>query len=151
MKRFKFRLEKVLNIRKFKEDRILNELGRIRGAISLNLQLKQDYLDEAERAMHTMHDERMVLGSGDIIAYQNFRSGLKLKADRQDVIVAELRETEKKALVRYMDARRERMILDKLKEKKVLEYEADMRKLEKKQLNDLITQSSVREIEEDRV
>ena len=135
MKQFSFNLEKVLKLRKFHEDEAKIELGK---AIS--------YLSSLENQIKTIAQER-VRAAGDqfrpgnnaimiqqymyyLIRLDNLKEQLLKEAAMAELKVEEAREL-------FMEASRDRKVLDKLKEKRQKEYRKEMLLEESKTLDDI--------------
>ncbi|MCL2479323.1 MAG: flagellar export protein FliJ [Treponema sp.] len=131
MKRFSFNLEKVLSLRKFREQETEIELGKAIGVLS-----------EIERNIRTVAEERMrtgdqFSGNGAIIrAYMMYTARLDLEKERLLVEAAKAELMVEAARTHYLEASRERKVLDKLKEKRESEYRKVILAEETKALDD---------------
>ena len=131
MKRFSFNLEKVLSLRKFRERETEIELGKAIGALS-----------EIERNIRTVAEERfrageLFSGNGAVIrSYMIYTARLDLQKER---LLAEAVQAEVKveaARTSYIEASRDRKVLDKLKDKRQAEYRKFVLAEETKALDD---------------
>jgi flagellar FliJ protein len=120
MKRFWFDLEKILAIRAYREREAEIELGRAVGILTAIEQKIQSLAVTRSKAASC----RFALGNGadEIRRYELYIR--RLDADRErlfkEAAEAELKvETARQV---FLDASRERKVLDKLKEKRRLEY-----------------------------
>ena len=147
MKRFKFKLEKVLHWKQFKEDGVKTELAKIRGQINREIQKKVDFVAEERRILKEMHDLRRTMNAQEVMNYDRYRSGLRHLVRSQDMIIADLRVTEKQIIAKYLEARKERRILDNLKEKKKVEHDYKLRKAEHKEILEVALDGVIRESE----
>jgi len=138
MQPFKFDLEKLLSLRKFKEEEIRVELGKVRSTIEKALSKKADFQAEYERALMEMRDKTGQMSAHEIQQFYRYLSGLKGYMKNQDLIVSDLRNYEKEIIEKYKDAMKDRKILEKLKEKKLDEYKYEAKKKEKKEIENLI-------------
>ncbi|GEM_PF-3257537 len=137
MKPFKFGLEKILGLKKFKEDEIRTELGHVRGALAKAYQQKSDLEQEELNAGKAMIGNIGDMSCLDIIDYDNYRRGLRKQVANQELVILEIKEQEKKVIERYMEARKERLVLEKLKGRKMDEHRVASIKAEKKLIAEL--------------
>jgi len=147
MKRFKFRLEKVLHWKQFREDGVKTELAKIRGQINREIMKKADFIAEERRIVKEMHDLRQSLNAQEVMSYDRYRGGLRHLIRSQDLVILDLRETEKQVIARYLEARKERRILDNLKEKKKIEHQDKLRKFERKEILEVALDGEIRKVE----
>jgi flagellar FliJ protein len=117
MKKFSFNLEKILDLREYREQETKIELGR---AISV--------LSEIENNIKSVAEERFRAGnqfSGDgamIRSYMLYVNRLDLEKERLLVEAAKAEQKVEEARAIYLEASQERKVLDKLKEKRAGEY-----------------------------
>lgn len=138
MKPFKFTLEKLLGLRKFKEDEIRVELGKVRFAIEKALSKKAEFQAEYDRALMEMRDKTGQMSAQSIQQYYRYLSGLKGYMKNQDLIVSDLRDYEKQIIEKYKEAMKDRKILENLEAKKIDEYKYEIKKQEKKEIENLV-------------
>jgi len=120
MKAFAFRLEKLLNLRKFYEDEAKIELGRAVGVLA-ELEGKITAL-AAERVRAAAAQFRPGNSAVEIQQYMYYLVRLDNTKERllKEAAIAEMKVEE--AREAFLEASRERKVLDKLKEKKQKEY-----------------------------
>jgi flagellar FliJ protein len=134
MKRFHFSLEKVLELRKYREQETKIELGRAIGDLS-----------EIENRIMAAAAERVRAAAGrfssgndalEIISCDNYIRRLDQERDKllEDAARAELVVEEKREL--FLEASRDRKVIDKLKEKKEAEYRREMLAEETREMDD---------------
>lgn len=133
MKRFSFRLEPVLEYRSGREEKAIQEQSRAR----------KKYVEQLDKLENICHKLKGALEAetGSITAEECLFRSLyidRLKGDRvsqeKEVAVA-LRELEKKRQ-KMIDARRDRLALQKLKDKQYGQYVKDMERAETKAIDD---------------
>ncbi|MDR2476850.1 MAG: flagellar export protein FliJ [Treponema sp.] len=135
MKRFHFKLQKILELRKHREDEAKIELGRAIGILTeIENQIKQNAVKHQHAAAKRFAD------AGDaaaIISWDRYILRLEQEADRllQKAAQAELVVEEKRS--RYLEASRELKVMEKLKEKRGLEYRQEFFAAETAGLDDL--------------
>ncbi|MCL2067458.1 MAG: flagellar export protein FliJ [Treponema sp.] len=121
MKKFNFKLQKILQLRKFREDECKIELGR---AVSA--------LNEIERKMMETASTRRLAAldrfssQADMHVWDNYILRLDQEAERlaREAAAAELVVEEKRAA--YLQASREVKAIDKLREKREKEHRKEM-------------------------
>jgi flagellar FliJ protein len=147
MKRFKFSLEKALELRQYREQEAKNELGR---AISIltNIEnnIKQNALTHSQAVqqrfmgMNVAGDTAVVNDSAGAISmftWDNYISRLEQEAQRlmEEAAKAEIVVEEKREL--YMEASRELKVMENLKEKREKEYRKEAFAAEAHELDDM--------------
>ncbi|MDR1419346.1 MAG: flagellar export protein FliJ [Treponema sp.] len=135
MKRFHFSLEKVLRLRKYLEQEAELELGRATGAlVAVENRIRETarQRQDAAGARFSRHH-----GGPEITNYDNYILRLEQETERllQDAAQAELAVEEKRAA--WLEASRDRKVLDKLKEKQEKENRKKVLAEETKILDDI--------------
>jgi flagellar FliJ protein len=132
MKTFSFNLEKILDLREYREQETKIELGKAIGVLS-----------EIENNIKSVAEERFRAGnqfSGDgamIRSYMLYVNRLDLKKEWLLGEAAKAEQKVEEAREIYLEASRERKVLDKLKEKRAAEYKKFVLAEETKVLDDL--------------
>ena len=135
MKPFTFSLQKVLNFRKFNEDEAKIELGRATGILA-ELESRIDVLgrERARAAAAQFSPGNSAAMMQQYMFYllrlDNIKEQLLKEAALAALKVEEAREA-------FLEASRERKVLDKLKEKRQKEYRKDCFAEETKILDDI--------------
>lgn len=135
MKRFHFKLQKVLELRKHREDEAKIELGRAIGILTeIENQIKQN------AAKHQYAAAKRFADTGDaaaIISWDHYILRLEQEAERllREAAQAELVVEEKRG--QYLEASRELKVMEKLKEKRGVEYRKEFFAAETAGLDDL--------------
>ena len=135
MKAFTFSLQKILNLRKFHEDEARIELGRAIGILT-----------DLENRIHSLGRERARAAAAQfspgnnaaviqqymfyLLRLDNTKEQLLKEAAMAELKVEEARNT-------FLEASRERKVLDKIKEKKQKEYRKLMLTEETKAMDDI--------------
>ena len=138
MKAFSFNLQKVLDLRKFHEEEAKIELGRAVGALA-ELEGKVVTLGE-ERAKAA--NEQISPGNSPVTIQQYMYYILRLDQYKGFLLseIETAKENVDKARELYLEASRERKVLDKLKEKRQAEHKKQMLVEETKALDDISAQ-----------
>ena len=131
MKRFNFRLEKVLKLRAMKEEECRIELGK---AISILNQIEDEIKKTALKRHHAAsmrfgNAAEMVSWNVYILRLDREAQILTEKAAQAELIVEEKRE-------QYLEASRDLKALEKLKEKREKEHYKEMAAIEMLELDD---------------
>ncbi|MCL2833472.1 MAG: flagellar export protein FliJ [Treponema sp.] len=131
MKKFSFNLEKVLSLRKFREQETEIELGKAIGVLS-----------EIERNIRTVAEERirsgdMFAGNGAMIrSYMMYTTRLDMQKEHLLAEAARAELVVESCRSRYIEASRDRKVLDKLKDKQAAAYRKTIFAEETKALDD---------------
>lgn len=132
MKRFNFSLEKILQLRKFKEEECKLALGQ---AISILNKIENDILQTAVKK-HNAVSQRFN-NVGDMSSWDIYIKRLEREAEvlTEKAAKAEIVVEEKRAL--YLEAQRDLRALEKLKEKQRTEHDEEMEKQEDNERDEL--------------
>ena len=141
MKAFAFRLEKILNFRKFNEDEAKIELGRAVGVLAGLESRIRSLAEERTRAAAAQFSPGNT--SVDIQQYMYYLIRLDNTKEQllKEAAMAELKVEEARNV--FIEASRERKVLDKLKEKQFKEYRKSAFAEEAKILDDTRLQRSI--------
>jgi len=146
MRKFQFRLERFLDIRKYKEREWELKLATITGVcISIRNRIKENLkkivISMKQRAMHSDS-----IDIENFLAYENFivRLEHEISALQEELAIKELER--EKIQDSYLIASRERKVLEKLKEKKEIEFYKNQRKTQFNETDDLTGSRFNREV-----
>jgi flagellar FliJ protein len=140
MAKFKFHLEAVEKVRLQKEQKMLEELSLCQRAYQEKIQVKKDLLSRRQAAFARKNE--LCSGTTPLIEIrlcEDYITGIKQQIVRADQAIVRSRRFLDQAMKQYIHARRERMMIDRLKEKAMEEFKLQQNRLEQKQLDDLIT------------
>ena len=135
MKKFYFKQEKILRLRVHSENEAKMELGRLTGILA-----------EIENNIRSIAEERIMAAANqflpensalDMLQYSYYIARLDSTKEKllHDAAMMEIKIEEARAV--YMEASRERKIMDKLKEKQQMEYRKEYNREEAKTLDEL--------------
>ncbi len=132
MKKFQFRLEKLLDIRRYKEKLVENELAKAERKKYILIEKKEGYLNEYEESKLKMRkdEKKKVLTIERMQFYQRFFKRLKSSASSQNKLIMIADEEMKLIHNKLVEARKQKMILERLKEKKLSKYMYELQKEE---------------------
>jgi flagellar FliJ protein len=143
LKRFRFSLEKVLELRKYREQDTRLELGRAVG----ELQAIEGQIRETGAARHKAAAARFSSDNVlEIISYENYINRLDQLKEKllKDAAAAELVVEEKRDA--YLAASRDRKVVDKLREKREAAYRKETAAEERAELDDIVNDRQVRRL-----
>jgi flagellar FliJ protein len=135
VKRFSFNLEKVLELRKYREQETKIELGR---AIGVLTEIEGRIRKNAEsRSLAAGQRFSADNGAADILSWDNYIIRLDQEAERlmNEAAKAELIVEEKQEI--FLQASRDRKVIDKLKEKRKKEYRDEVLAEENRERDDM--------------
>ena len=146
MKRFKFSLEKVLELRQHTEQEAKNELGKaistlneIENNIIINGVKKNDAVRERFECINTIGKDSADNNAGvlSMQVWDSYILRLDQEAERleEQAAKAELVVEEKRNI--YLEASRELKVIEKLKEKRQKEYRKEMFAAETREMDDI--------------
>jgi len=132
MKRFTFRLDKVLQLRKFNENECKQALGQ---AVSILNKIENEIKITAVKR-HNAAQQRF-MSVQDMAQWDMYILRLDQEAEKlsNDAAQAEIVVEEKRAL--YIEAQKDLKAIEKLKEKRKNEYRKEMMDLQMAEIDDL--------------
>ena len=139
MKRFVFNMEKILQLRKFREEERKLELGQ---AISV-LNAIENKMKETAVKRHTAAVERFN-NPQDMASWDLYILRLEQEAEKlaEDAAQAEIAVEEKRTL--YLEASKDLNAMEKLKEKQQKEYRKEMFKTQMNEIDDITAARLIR-------
>jgi flagellar FliJ protein len=132
MKRFNFSLRRLLELREHREDEAKIELGKAIGTLTVIEQRIDEVSMERARAMTDRYSHSMD-GFRDYDLYIR-RLEQTTEKLQKEAVLAELEVNEKRDL--FIEASRDRKVLDKVKERRQKEHRKEMFAEETKALDD---------------
>ena len=122
MKRFSFSLQKLLDLREFREKQAELALGK---AISARDVIQLELQNVGRKRVEAAYERQKNNTIQDLLAIENYINRLDKKKDQllEDLAAAEL--VVEKVREDYLAATRDRQVLSKLKEKKVAAWHKD--------------------------
>jgi len=124
LKKFRFSLQKLLEMREAREQEIKHELARLL-AVQNAERVRQDNLRASMHDQGIRHRERMVKGTAgpeDSINYERFVTSSLRAIDAADVKINNMEPAIREVRDRLVIASREKKIVEKLRERKLEEY-----------------------------
>jgi flagellar FliJ protein len=143
MAKFKFKLDTVEKVRLGKEQKMLEELSLSQRAYQEKITVKKELLAKKQASFLNKNELASRDASiNDIRLLEDYIVGLKQHILRADQAIIRSRRFLDQAMRNYILARRERMMIDRLKEKALEEFKVEESRLSQKRLDDLITMRS---------
>ena len=132
MKRFKFNLEKILQLRKFREEECKLALGHAVAALN---KIENEIMETAVKR-HNAASNRFA-DVGEILSWENYILWLDRQTQNlmEQAAQAELVVEEKRAA--YLEASKDLKALEKLKEKQQKEYRKETMYLQMAEVDDI--------------
>ena len=139
MRKFNFNLEKILQIREFKEEECKIELGR---AISVLNMIENEIKQTAQKHFNASRErfknpQDMASWDVYILRLEQEAQTLSQQAAQAQFVVEEKREL-------YLEAQRDLKALEKLKEKQKKEHIKEMEKLQMNETDDITSSRWIR-------
>ena len=140
MAKFNFQLQTVEKVRVQKEQKMLEELSVSQGKYQEKIANKKSLLNKKQDSFVRKNELASRDASiNEIRLIEDYIVGLKSNIIKADQEIIRARRFLEQAMRQYIHARRERMMIDRLKEKAMTEFKVEQSRLEQKQLDDLIT------------
>jgi flagellar FliJ protein len=137
MKRFKFRLQRILDIREQIRDEARQELGR-RNAV---LAHEQSVLGGLEAELLRLNaGENGIVTASELLLTGAYAQRIQKLIEQQALKVEEARKAVVEAQERYIQANKDAKALEMLREKRRVEYDHEVLKEEINQLDEVATQ-----------
>lgn len=137
MKGFKFKLEGLLKVRKFNEERIKTELGHLQ----VMLENKKKEIANEEKILGDSFGAQDALLRGgvngnEIRFFPMYIEGKRQKIEQLKEELAGISEAVEEKREEWVKARGDVKVIDRLKEKELLAYKKEMNKKENKKLEE---------------
>ncbi len=140
-KKFTYRLEPILNIRAFRTNQAKEELAKI-----LRLRYrKEQIIEEKKKYKNNLLVAKYSSGkASDIQARIAHKAFVEQEIEKYAQEKNQLLEIEKLRQNKYIEAKKNEMILEKLKEKKLEEYKAETQKEESNFIDEIAIMGFIR-------
>lgn len=146
MKKFKFRLQKLLEIRVKKEDLAKQAFSKAQKQLEMEIAKKESLIHDLAKEQNNLKEKRKSgsLVSSEEASYKSYFIRLNnMITDQQLTINQTMNEVEKRR-EELIEASKEKKVLESLKEKKYEEYLFEANMEEQKFLDELATMGSSR-------
>lgn len=140
MAKFQFQLAAVERVKNQKEQKMLEELAREQRAYLQKIEDKRALLSKKQQAF-VQKNELLSRDANinEIRLLEEYIVGLKAQIVRADQAIVRARRFLEQAMRQYLVARKEKKMVDQLKENALTAFELEQDRLEQKRLDDLIT------------
>jgi flagellar FliJ protein len=142
MRRFQFRLERFLDLRRWKEREWELALARIHGECLLLEQRIQAIALEISSSMFGAFRDGTRIDIEAMARRELYVQRLAIERERKKLLLVEKRREMEKVRLKYLEASKERKVLDKLKERRSGEYYERQLDEEYRSLDDMNTSSA---------
>jgi flagellar FliJ protein len=140
MAKFTFKLDAVEKFKIQKEQKMLEELGISQRNYQKKIAEKKELLAKKQESFVKKNELLSRDASiNEIRLQEEYIIGLKQQIIRADQAIIRSRRFLDQDMRKYIAARKERMMIDRLKEKAFEEFKWEQSRLEQKKLDDLIT------------
>lgn len=136
MKKFQFTLQKLLDIRTFREKEAETNLGRaVAAREAIILRLAEIAQEEAKTRRSLWSSLKT---SGELTLHENYLERLRIEREKQEKALLEAEFIVEKMRKLYIKAHQERLIVSKLRERKELQWKAEGLKQQDAILDDIV-------------
>lgn len=135
MKKFKFPLEGYLKIKKIEEDRKMADLAHVIGKIEKEKDQINHYFQNMEYYLEKKPSEKNINLHDTILMYE-YLNQLSKKKRIAEKNINSFQDELKEKQIKANEARKNRRVIEILKEKKLNEYKYEMYKNENKELDE---------------
>lgn len=141
MKKFKFSLEGLIKVRKYREEQLRVELNQLQAKVQKE---EQDLYQMYEKIEETyqlglQYKQEGISVPPKLDNVDNFIYAEKLNVEKKSNEIRQLKQLIEKKEFEWLEARKELKIIEKLREKKEKIHKVEQRKIEQKKLDDLIS------------
>lgn len=140
--KFKFGLQTLLKHRGYIEQDAKREHSQAQAVLQSCLNLIRqmyDSIDETRRQIADLQSESKPGHIEHIRHMEEYIKGTQVRIQRERMKARELMQNVEVALEKLIEASRDRKILDRLKEKRFLEFKSKIKKAEEKSLDEIVT------------
>ena len=137
MARFRFRLQKVLDIRQMIEDQLVLELARLRAELESEQARLVELVSEMEAHKAVMKRRLTEADAEKIRESYEYIQSLRRRILEQEKVVAEAAQRRDEKLTETIQASQDRKVMERLKERQQAEHQAEMLSEEQKSLDDM--------------
>lgn len=148
MRRFDFRLERILSLRRHTEDQAEQKLARVSGEYA-QLQGELGRLTQEREATFRLGDPASRVDINYRIAQSAYINYLETRSRETESRRAEKAGELDAAQTEYREAMKQRKVLDNLKSRRSDEYYKEQRRAEGRELDDIGGQMSIRRHEQE--
>ncbi|MBT3276086.1 MAG: flagellar export protein FliJ [Spirochaetales bacterium] len=145
MKSFKFKLERILSLRKYREREWEIRLAGVTGeCVKLRREIEDRGMRKAKAFLDSHEKSTGEIDSVELLNSYRYMSRLDQESEKKGLELAEWEIKREEVQASYLDASRQRKVLDKLKEKRSFSYLKEQKTEEIKEIDDINTGRAAR-------
>ncbi len=137
MKKFEFKLQKLLEIRQKKEDQEKIELSKASGAYQFVLNKKEKILSNVQKMLDELKKNKNNLLLKDLQEYDRLVKNSEASVAMLEDEIEEKRKIMQEHIDKYSALKRERKVVETLKEKALIRYELEAGREEQKETDEI--------------
>ncbi len=137
MRKFEFKLQKLLEIRQKKEDQEKIELAKASGAYQFELNKKEKILNGLNNLRQELVKNKNKLLLENLKSYDRFIRNSDLAINKLNVVIEEKRQIMQEHIEKYAALKRDKKAVGVLKDKAVKRYEEEANKEEQKDTDEI--------------
>lgn len=135
---YRFGLEPVLNHRKLVEDNLQREVATVKKLLADEKRKLRAYRKAKDRVLEELqHKQRENPTVSEILLYVHFLDRVSREVERQKERVLEVEKSYDQKREDLVEAMKKKKTLEKLKEKRLVEYRHELGREEQKQMNEV--------------
>lgn len=136
MKTFNFKLNKVLEVRQIEEEQVQHLLVKAQ-KVAREIEENIEYLEGKQNDLYQYLREKSNLQLDETLLYRNFIKQNRDSIENKKEDLKAQRDIVKERKVEYLEKRRKREVLEKLKEKKYKVFQKNALQKEQKEIDEL--------------
>lgn len=136
MKKFQFTLQKLLDIRTFREKEAETNLGRAVAAREATILRLAEIAQEEAKTLRSLWGR--LTTAAELNLHENYLERLRIEREKQEKALLEAEFIVEKMRKLYIKAHQERLIVSKLRERKEVEWKAEGLKQQDAILDDIV-------------
>ncbi|OGF98941.1 MAG: flagellar export protein FliJ [Candidatus Glassbacteria bacterium RIFCSPLOWO2_12_FULL_58_11] len=139
MKQFEFRLQKVMETTKTRQELKKRELAKALAVLTQNELLLEGMLERLEEQIEQFDSRRFAssMKASEMLNFSNYTERLLTEIQQQKRMIEELVERVRQHREKLLEISKDKKILERLKEKKYEEYRKKLRSMEQKFMDEL--------------
>ncbi|NLM96256.1 MAG: hypothetical protein GX175_01325 [Halanaerobiaceae bacterium] len=136
MKGFQFNLEKVLEVRQIEEDQVQELLVKAQ-KVAREIEENIEYLERKQNDLYQYLRERTDLQLDEALLYRNFIKRNRDSIENRKEDLKAQRDIVKERKIEYLEKRKNREVLEKLKDKRYKVFQKSVLQKEQKEIDEL--------------
>ena len=137
MKKFEFKLEKLLEIRKRREEQQLLILSKASGEYQMEVNKKNSILSQIKNERAKLHEKMGALSLDDLKIYDEMTKRGDLAIFKLDEVIEEKRKKMQIEVDKYTAAKKDKRAVEILREKALKKYNYEVLQEERKDIDEI--------------